>query len=116
MGLEELKKQIDEIYKSYEEEKRKSGDNCNIFRIFNIQDKELFHSRIIAFLLNPKEQHDCNIVFLNFFIQKLNKKIVDDNLEIPCFLEEYDKVKPEKESKNGRVDIFINNKNSDKHI
>jgi hypothetical protein len=116
LNKEELKKQISEIYIHYEEEKHKSGDNFNVFEILDIQNKELIHSRFIAFLLNPEEQHGCGSIFLDYFIQKLNNKIVGDGLRIPRILDEYNKAEPEKESKRGRVDIFINNKNSDKHI
>lgn len=58
--------------------KSKEDDQKEIFNIFHIISdlyyRENFHSDIISFFLNPKEKHGGGCVYLNTFIEMLNKK------------------------------------------
>ena len=68
--LEKIKVYGKEYYSSKEDV---TQDAFNIFHIISdLWYRENFHSDIIKFFLDPKEKHDCGVVFLNTFIQMLN--------------------------------------------
>ena len=79
--------------------------NLNFYKVLDVFDKELVHSRFIAFLLNRKKS------YMNSFIEILSSK---DPRVIPGF--EWKKAKLEKKIKMGRLDIFIENRDSKHHI
>lgn len=65
-----------EIILTREHEKRHATKgNFNLFSILRkTHDEAGLHSRFLHFLLNPKENHDCNRLFLDLFIQMLSRK------------------------------------------
>ena len=71
--LEKIKVYGKEYYSSKEDV---TQDAFNIFHIISdLWYRENFHSDIIKFFLDPKEKHDCGVVFLNTFIQMLNSLV-----------------------------------------
>ncbi len=71
-GLEKLKKELSEFNK-----KRA----LNFFDITRISEREISHSAFLAWLLNPKENHGLNDLFLQYILKKINfneKYIIDD--------------------------------------
>jgi len=76
-----------------------------------LSNKELIHSRFIAFLLNPKGGHNCKQFFLDEFIKMLNDKNTRINNGF-----QWENARAEKKIKSGRVDIFVKNLNSNQHI
>lgn len=46
----------------------------NIFSILKVENKEIRHSNILAWLLNPKENHNLGSLFLNEFIKNILTK------------------------------------------
>lgn len=103
--------------KTLQEEKRKRGDNFNVFSVLGLQTSEVrLHSALIAELLNPDGGHGLGDKFMKAFLDVLNK-----HYEEPfCFDTESAKVKVEHNigsiSENyesgGRIDLFIQDKNS----
>ena len=116
MDTKELRKTIETELATLQEndnpkETETSPYGLNFYKVLGLSSKELIHSRFIAFLLNPKSDHGCGDFFLNKFIELLNKK--DANLGAD---NQWESIKREKGSRNGRVDIFIKNKTSERHI
>jgi hypothetical protein len=85
--------------------------NLNFFRILGLPHKELYHSKFIKFLLDPKGTHGYENAFLNLFIKVLeekNKTILQGS--------QYKRALPEKKVEKGRVDIIIENIDNEHHI
>jgi hypothetical protein len=120
-SLETLLKQVHEISERYKEEERKLGDNFNFFKILGVQSKELIHSKFIAFILNINNQDENNNKFLDYFIEMLNEKIIQDKIRLsPIDQGIYKKTITERGSNinrklisGGRVDIRIFNTEDD---
>ena len=103
--------------KTLQEEKRKRGDNFNVFSVLGLQTSEVrLHSALIAELLSPDGGHGLGDKFIKAFLDVLNK-----HYEEPfCFDTESAKVIVEHNigsiSENyesgGRIDLFIQDKNS----
>jgi hypothetical protein len=119
MGKEVLINEISQILAKYADPD--GEDTCrykmNFFRILGLQNKELIHSKFLAFLLNPKGSHGCQHIFLDEFIKILDKKGANIN-SFACA-----KVRTEisqkinrKENAGGRIDILIFNKEPNRHI
>ena len=102
--------------KTLQEEKRKRGDNFNVFSVLGLQTSEVrLHSALIAELLNPNGGHGLGDKFMKAFLDVLNK-----HYEEPfCFDTESAKVKVEHNTgpvsedaeSGGRIDLFIQDKN-----
>ena len=62
------------------EERRKRGEDFNIFRTMRMQNDEVHtHSAVIAALLNPEEYHGSKSSFLRAFLHQINElKIYED--------------------------------------
>ncbi len=76
----------------------------NFFQVCGITRKEIYHSRVIAELLNPKGMHNCGDVFFQSFCRMVKlpvDKLGDTKVAV---------VK-EKHLYNGRADIYIALKN-----
>ncbi len=92
--------------------KSKEDDQKEIFNVFHLVSdlyyRENFHSDIISFFLNPKEKHGGGSVYLNTFIEMLNKKAknIDSN--------DYQDVEATREE--GKIDILIKSNTTKKAI
>lgn len=120
-NLEYLLKQISDIVKveiTQKEEKRKRGEYFNVFRVLGFSTSEVrLHSAFIAELLKPYGDHGLEGRFLSCFVDLVIKSIED--------LKEFEfdvnsaKVTPEyvigpiskDETKGGRIDILLEDKN-----
>jgi len=117
-NLEELLKKVSEIVvkeKTQQEEKRKRGENFNIFKVLGLSTSEVrLHSAFLAELLNPKGEHGLGSKFLEAFVDD----IVSDENKFP-FECESAKVYVEldigpirnDETDGGRIDIYIQDAN-----
>lgn len=119
-NLKELLQQVSEIVlkeKTLQEEKRKRGDNFNVFSVLGLQTSEVrLHSALIAELLRPDGDHGLGDKFMKAFLDVLNK-----HYEEPfCFDTESAKVEvehvigplSEDGESGGRIDLFIQDKNN----
>lgn len=83
-------------------ERSKRGELFNVFTLCGVDHYEIWHSRIIATLLNPKEQHGQGTVYLKLFIENFHL-----NFE-PYFDYNSAEVYTEYDIKEyGRLDIYI---------
>ena len=118
--LDQLLQQVSKIVveeKTLQEEKRKRGDYFNVFSVLGLQTSEVrLHSALIAELLRPDGGHGLGDKLLKAFLDVVNK-----HYEEPfCFDTESAKVIVEHNigpiSENyesgGRIDLFIQDKNS----
>ena len=105
MSLETLLDQVRKIFARYEEEERKFGDKFNVFKVLGIKDLELFHSRFLYTLLDPKGDHGQDDLFLKLFFQSVlpseigiteNIRLIDVRVYKEFDADNY-----------GRFDIFI---------
>ena len=71
--LKELLSQISKIVlkeKTQQEEKRKSGENFNIFKVLGLSTSEVrLHSAFLAELLDSKGSHGMGASFLRAFLE-----------------------------------------------
>ncbi len=117
MEISELKVKLNELVQDLEFLKLDKilKKNINVFQILGIETKEVFYSRMIAWLLNPNENHDFGADFLREFLKELfknnqtyfkNKKI--DFIDIDCINLQNTYVAIEKTIlSNRRIDIFV---------
>lgn len=101
--------------KTLQEEKRKRGDNFNVFSVLGLQTSEVrLHSALIAELLSPEGGHGLGDKFMKAFLDVLNK-----HFEEPfCFDTESAKVIVEHNigsisddyESGGRIDLLIRDK------
>lgn len=68
------------IRNKYDEIAKITGENFNIFKIFGKEYHENYHSAIISDLLNEKGSHGQGRLFLDLFLQIINKRIIDEKL------------------------------------
>lgn len=77
--LESLLKQVSGIVaieKTQQEEKRKRGENFNIFSVLNLSTKEVrLHSAFLAELLNPDGDHGLGNQFLEAFLSNIIQRV-----------------------------------------
>jgi hypothetical protein len=69
-----LIEQCSETIKKFEEFYIQTGFKYNIFKIAQINEKEVIICRIIADLLNPKGNHKRGDIFLQYFLEIVNEK------------------------------------------
>lgn len=84
-----------------------SQDNYNIFSVLNITNREIYHSRFLADLLNPKGFHKKGTVFLEAFLNELNQ-ISDEKFKNNDL--ENTNVITEEVTNYGNLDISLKNK------
>lgn len=88
----------------------------DVFNIFNIISdlyyRENFHSDIIRFFLDPNEKHNGGCVFLNAFIQMLNKQMREKGKSIDT--NDYKDAVVAREK--GRIDVWIKSETTKKCI
>lgn len=81
-NLEELLKEISgivKVEKTLQEEKRKRGENFNVFNILGLSTSEVrLHSAFLAELLNPNGDHGLGDRFLKCFINEVYQKSVSE--------------------------------------
>ncbi len=117
--LESLLKQVSEIVakeKTLQEEKRKRGENFNIFNVLGLSTSEVrLHSAFLAELLNPNGDHGLGDKFLDAFLKiviKREKTIFEfDTKSAKVFCEFYIGTISENYTEGGRIDIFIQDDN-----
>lgn len=69
LSLKEVLSSFSLLLKSYKKENRKKSIGFNVLDFFSIDEKT--HSYIIAYLLNPNEDHGQGRLFLNLFLKRL---------------------------------------------
>jgi hypothetical protein len=121
---EKYKSLIETKYKSLKEEVGEDK-SLSFYKILGISYKENYHSKFIAFLLNPEkdqeEKHGCGSAFLDLFIKMLNEKICNDydKLSSSNYCKAISEIGSEIDWVNvsgGRVDICICNNDKGKKI
>lgn len=118
-NLEELLKKVSEIVvreKTQQEEKRKRGENFNIFKVLGLSTSEVrLHSAFLAELLNPNGDHGLGDKFMKAFvdgvIQKQRDSFVFDSASAQVFVEYPVGTVSNECDKGGRIDILIQDKN-----
>ena len=117
-NLEELLKKVSEIVvreKTQQEEKRRRGENFNIFKVLGLSTSEVrLHSAFLAELLNPNGDHGLGNTFMKAFLDDVIKKQVNfsfDSSSAKVYVE-YDIGKVSTDYKEGgRIDLLIHDKN-----
>ena len=83
----------------------------NIFEILGITSAEIRHSRILAWLLDPRESHNLG----DKFFKKILMKVIDNNLffatikPAEIILKDFSKAEVYRESKSN-IDVLYTNK------
>ena len=104
--------QISNINKHYKEISRLSGEDFNVFKVLKLTTDEVrVHSAFLAELLNPKGTHGQGIVFLKYFVEKINMLDFDCS-SASVKVENHISFKSDDNTRGGRVDILITDKNS----
>lgn len=101
--------------KTQQEERRKRGENFNIFKVLGLSTYEVrLHSAFIAELLNPNGDHGLEDKFLKAFIEiVIGKKtnLVFDTESAKTYVEYDIGAISEDNKEGGRIDILIRDKN-----
>lgn len=84
-----------------------TGARFNIFKVCGVNHYENTHSAIIKEFLNPKGSHGLKHLFLQAFIE-----ILDKDFTLESFNVEKANVKTERSTSEGRIDIFIEDDNN----
>ena len=108
--LETLLTESGKIVKAHKKDRRKKGEDFNIFSILNMETNETkTHSAMLVALLDPKGNHYYNEQFLKLFLEEIGyKNYQDENLMLAKVKAEYHLGKiPEDYSSGGFIDILI---------
>lgn len=90
-----------------EELENSFSNKPNIFSILKVENREIRHSNLLAWLLNPKENHNLGKTFISKFIENfVNMHIKDDNA-VKLLLLNYDNFRIRREWKN--IDLLLLN-------
>ncbi len=108
-SIQNLLQQVQIINDKYKEIAKITGENFNIFSVLNIEAAEVYHSKILGMLLDPKGSHEQGSVFLKRFIEIFDFIDYDDKStdEARVYVEEYIGLISEDYNKGGRIDIVI---------
>lgn len=116
--INKLLKQISEIVlkeKTQQEEKRKRGENFNIFKVLGLSSSEVrLHSAFIAELLNPNGDHGLGDKFLVSFLTNVIRKKVTfpfDSESAQVYVEYSIGNVASDHKEGGRIDLLIRDKN-----
>ena len=94
-----------------ENERRKlTAERFDMFEALGLSTKENYHSRFIAYLLNPKERHDQGAVFLLPFIELIRSRLTSENIIRPLTESDWKAVTVRTEvyaNQFGRIDLVI---------
>lgn len=98
--------------RTLQEEKRKRGDNFNVFSVLGLQTSEVrLHSALIAELLNPNGDHGLRDKFLEAFLDVLNMhfndKFIFDTKTAKVEVEHFIGSISDDGETGGRIDLFI---------
>lgn len=74
----------------------------NIFRILGLYGKEVVVSNMLAWLIDPKEDHNLGIDITNDFLASMGCSCMDENNDIIIHREYYGR----KNKKNNFIDLF----------
>lgn len=113
-NIQNLLSQVNTIVKSYDKVAQATGENFNIFQIFNLErDENKMHSRFIETLLNPQGSHGQGSVFLSLFLEEVG---LSNHLDIETTQSKVEhsignKIIDEMNSQGGRIDIYLWDKN-----
>lgn len=110
-NIQDLINQVDIVVKKNNEILDVSGGRFNMFRILGVNHYENTHSAIITEFLNPKGSHGLKHGLLELFIKSIFK---DENTFEFDFVNA--SVKPEAPTKDGRIDILIEDNKQNKAI
>lgn len=111
--LKELLSRIDLILireRTMEEERRKRGENFNVFSVLGLSQNETrLHSAFIAELLNPDGSHGLKDAFLKSFVEQIlpDFEFVTDVVKVET--EKFIGQKNEDSTFGGRIDLIITN-------
>lgn len=123
MDMEKIKELLNQISKiiveekTQQEERRKRGENFNIFKVLGLSSSEVrLHSAFLAELLNPNGDHGLGDKFLQAFLDGVVRKIerfnqfTFDTTSAKTYVE-YDigPISPD-ETEGGRIDILLEDK------
>lgn len=75
--LENVRPAIDEIRRR----RKGTGERFNVFSALQLDRREVYHSRFIAYLFDPSSRHDQGAVFLNCFLQFIGHPTVTQDEE-----------------------------------
>ncbi|CAA9393081.1 MAG: hypothetical protein AVDCRST_MAG93-9830 [uncultured Chloroflexia bacterium] len=89
-------------------------DRFNIFESIGFIGREVMHSRFLAFLLDPKQNHGLGTLFLRGFLRKVSEST--DKVSLPQILDNADEgsldqtvVQTEVYTGDGRIDLLLLN-------
>ncbi len=88
------------ILNKYKEKENKSGNNISILKISGKDHDEVVVCRLIAFLLNPKENHNQDVKFLNLFLEEIGEETIQQN-------ENFDVITEFPTDQGRRIDIVL---------
>ena len=113
-NIETLLRQISEIVvkeRIQQEEKRKRGENFNIFSVLGLSTSEVrLHSAFLGELLKPDGDHGLGDKFLKAFvdiIKQVNPEFTIDTKTCKVYVEHPIGEIPEDYSEGGRIDLLI---------
>ena len=116
--LKELLSQISKIVlkeKTQQEEKRKRGENFNIFKVLGLSTSEVrLHSAFLAELLNPNGDHGLGDCFLKSFINNVickKRKFEFECCSAKVDVEYHIGTVSSDYKEGGRIDLLIRDKN-----
>jgi hypothetical protein len=108
LAAESLLNQVGLVVKNHEKNLRVSGNGFSFIHALGLESNEArFHTRLIGYLLNPKEGHFQGDKFLKLFFETIGIKE-----ETEGFIVEMEKHVGKRDWENiegGRIDLFISN-------
>jgi len=82
-NIKNLLQNVSIIQEKYDEIAKITGENFNIFSVMNMEYDEVYtHSAIIGELLNPNGSHGQGSIFLDLFVDEINKSFNSDEDKI----------------------------------
>lgn len=90
---------------SFEELEKVHNPKPNLFSILKVTDAEIRHSNFLAWLLNPRESHGLNSLFIDEFIKCFVKENLNDDEGIKLLLANGNNFEVRREWKN--IDILL---------
>lgn len=100
--LKELIKNVQIFQKN--KDKKDYVYSYNVFSVLNIENREIYHSRFLADLLNPKGKHNHGSQFLEIFLKDILKLFINSELLHNTI------VTTEEVTNYGNLDISLKNK------
>lgn len=88
-----------------EELENSFSNRPNIFSILKIENREIRHSNFLAWLLDPRGNHNLGNTFLGKFIETIVKISINDDKAVKLLLMNYDNIQVKREWKN--IDLLL---------